>query len=142
MVTTSTQRPQDFGHLTDRLDVCPALLGTPLHSLNYVYNIAMLPWGACGKQLGCIQGDGPKQKESQTKRDRNMPLKVLREGNPERRPGDHVWGIFCGPPGGRGTGNTGKEVGLRGGFDHKLERISRIKLNEDIQHVGETERFF
>lgn len=41
-----------------------------------------------------------------------------------------------------GAGNTGKEVGLRGGFDHKRESISRIKLNEDMQHVGETKRFF
>lgn len=52
-----------------------------------------------------------------------------------------MWGIFFSPLGG-GVGNTGKEVGLRGGFDHKLKRTSRIKLNEDIQHVGETKRFF
>lgn len=41
-----------------------------------------------------------------------------------------------------GAGNTGKEVGLRGGFDHELESVSGIKLNEDIQHVGETKWFF
>ena len=68
-------------------------------------------------------------------------IKSPRKGKTKRRPGDHVWGILCGHLG-RGTGNTGKEVGLRGGFDRKLERISRIKLNEDIQHVGETKWFF
>lgn len=31
-----------------------------------------------------------------------------------------------------GTDNTERETGLRGGYTNNLERIFRIKLNEDI----------
>lgn len=37
-----------------------------------------------------------------------------------------------------GSATQRRKLDSEVGLDHKLERISRIKLNEDIQHMGET----
>lgn len=36
-------KPQDVGHFTDRLDICPTSLLMPLYCINRAYNNAMLP---------------------------------------------------------------------------------------------------
>lgn len=51
MVTTSTPKPQDSDHFTDRLNLCPTSLLMPLHSINYTSNIAVLPWCRCSVRI-------------------------------------------------------------------------------------------
>lgn len=92
--------------------------------------------GGCGRRwerAALDPGTGSQQKkESQTGRDQDVPLKVLeKERQTEtRRPCvRHLLWPF------RGQATQGRKLDLEVGLDHKLQRISRIKLNEGIQHV-------
>lgn len=67
-------------------------------------------WEAAGLDPGrWLRAEGESNQEGE-----GHAMKSPRKGKTKRRPGDHVWGIFCGHLGGR-VGTTEKEVGLRGG---------------------------
>lgn len=61
---------------------------------------------------GWIQGDGPKQKESQTRRDQGVPLEVPEK---KRQKGDLEIMYGASFVATWGAGNTEKEVGLGSG---------------------------